>query len=212
MPRTRLAVERDCLDLWARHGFRVFERYDDVLVRAPQAPPGGYLVLEYVDAPKLVDHMRDARLALDERCATWRRFLAEWHRRHALAIAEREPRLVHENGDCKHVMLLPDEKLLWFDFEMVFRSRARVEEYVGHEIVQYLWQLLRQLDEDAQERVLAETAAHYPDRRLLRVGHDVFFRHPRWTQRVGRSLDRMRAKSKKPTSKYNVARKLRALL
>ncbi|MGA1489182.1 MAG: hypothetical protein ACO4B3_09275 [Planctomycetota bacterium] len=45
MPRTRLRIERECLDLWASHGFRVFDRYDDVEVFAPNCPPGGYMLL-----------------------------------------------------------------------------------------------------------------------------------------------------------------------
>lgn len=211
MPRTRLAVERECMDLWSRHGFRVFERYDDVEVRAPQCPPGGYLLMEYVEAPKLIDHMRDERLTVDERFATWRRFLPEWARRHQIAVAEREPRLIHENGDCKHVMLLGDE-FLWFDFEMVYRSRDRVEEYVGHEIVQFVWQLLRNVPADIQERLIEETARHYPNPEFVQLGYDVFHHHPKTLPRLGRAVDRRLARSRKPTSKYNVARRLRAVL
>jgi len=211
MPRTRLEMERECLALWRKHGFRVFGTYDDVEVRAPDCPPGGYLLLEYVDAPKLIDHMRDASLPFEERLATWRRFLPEWGRRHEIAVREREPRLVHENGDTKHVMLHGDE-LLWFDFEMVFRSRSRVEEYVGHEIIQYIWNLLRALPPELHEPLLAATVEDYPHPRFLAAGHAVFLNHPKLLHRLGRSLDRMRARSKKPSSKYAVAERIRALL
>lgn len=213
LPRTRLAMERACLDLWRAHGFRVFRTFDDVVVRAPGCPPDGHLLMEYVAAPKLVDYMPDAAVPLEERFATWRRFLAEWARRHVLAVSEREPRLIHENGDAKHVMLLDGAReFLWFDFEMVYRSRERVEEYVGHEIVQYVWNLLRNLPPEMHERLLAETAEHYPEPRFLRLGHDVFFHHPRPLVRLARSFDRRRAKARKASSKYNVARRLHALL
>ncbi len=213
MPRTRLAVERECLDLWHHHGFRVFERYDDVEVRAPesQCPPGGYLLTEYVDAPKLIDHMRDESVPEDERFATWRRFLPEWARRHEIAVAEREPRLIHENGDCKHVMLLGDE-FLYFDFEMVYRARGRVEEYVGHEIVQFVWQLLRNIPASMQERLIRETAMHYPKPEFVELGYEVFHHHPKALPRLGRAVDRRLKRSRKPTSKYNVASRLRTVL
>ena len=209
MPRTRLAIERDCMDLWQRHGFRVFERYDDVEVRAPGCPPGGYLLMEYVDAPKLIDLMRDDAVPEDERFATWRRFLQEWGRRHEIAVAESEPRLIHENGDCKHVLLLGDD-FLWFDFEMVYRARGRVEEYVGHEIVQFVWQLLRNVSPAIQERLIEETARHYPNPDFVRLGYDVFHHHPKTLPRLGRAVDRRLKRSRKPTSKYNVASRLRA--
>ena len=126
MPKTRLRVERECLDLWARHGFRVFDRYDEVEVIAPGCPAGGFLLLEYVDRPKLNDYLSDPSVSEEERLATYRRWLSEWGRRHEIAIREREPRLIHENGDGKHVMIGEDGSFLWFDFEMVYRSRSRV--------------------------------------------------------------------------------------
>ena len=75
---------------------------------------------------------------LDERLKMWRRFLPVWHRRHALAIEQREPKLVHENGDLKHVLIMDDGQFLFFDFEMVFRSRSRIKEFVAREIMTYL--------------------------------------------------------------------------
>ena len=88
---------------------------------------------------------------LEERLALFRRFLPEWGRRHEIAVAEREPRLVHENGDGKHVMILPDA-LLWFDFEMIWRSRSAVRMHVAHEIIQYLWFLTRNTAPDIRDQ------------------------------------------------------------
>ena len=114
--------------------------------------------------------LRDAPRGADERLAVFRRFLAEWGRRHELAIAHAEPRLVHENGDGKHVLVL-DDGFLWFDFEMIWRSRARVADHVSHEIIQYLWFLSKSV-RDPRLRLLEETAAALPEdgpaaRRLL---------------------------------------------
>jgi len=208
-PRTRRRIERECLALWSRHGFRVFDWYDDVQVVAPGCPPEGYLLCGYVDAPTLEEHLLDASLALEQRFATYRRFLDEWGRRHEIASVEREPRLVHENGDFGHVMIVGDE-FLWFDLEMVYRSRSRVDEYVGHEIIQYLWYILRHSTPEVGARLLAETIEHYPNRARLAAAPDVFLDPPLWWMRWGRRLDARRAKARKPTSKYAVARRLRA--
>lgn len=209
MPKTRCRIERECLDLWGRHGFRVFGVYDDVEVVAPGCIPGGYLLLEYVDRPKLVGLLRDPEADVEKKFDVYRRFLPEWSRRHDLAISERDPRLVHENGDGKHVMLLDDGGFLFFDFEMVWRSRAKIEDHVSHEIIQYLWQMLRAQPPEQKERFLDETIEHYPVRERLERAYEYLFRHPNLLKRAGRAVHRkIRPASRKPTSKYNVTKRL----
>ncbi|MFC1707961.1 hypothetical protein ACFL59_14290 [Planctomycetota bacterium] len=212
MPMTRLRTERACMELWRKHGFRVFEIYEDVEVIAPECPPGGYLLMEYVEAPKILGYLQEPEASLDEKIELYRRFLAEWGRRHELAISLREPRLVHENGDGNHVMLA-EGGFLWFDFEMVYRYRSRVRYQVAHEIVQYLWHTLKAVPQDVAEALLAETVAHYPARQHLHTAYEVFLSHPDPVHRIARALDRtFRKRASKPTSKYNVARRLRAAL
>jgi hypothetical protein len=211
-PRARLRVERECLELWRRHGFRVFEVYDDAEVHAPGCPEGGYILLEYVEAPKMVDFIIDDSIPDEERFAVYRRFLKEWSRRHELAIALREPRLVHENGDLKHVFIVGDG-FLWFDFEMVYRHGAKVEYYVAHEILQYLWQVLRKLSPERSRRLLEETVAHYPVKERLSLPYLYFLHHPNPLARLARWIDhRFRERGRKPTSKYHVARRLKECL
>jgi len=206
-PQTRRRIELECLEVWSRHGFRVFRTYD-VDVIAPDCPPGGYTVFEYVDRPKLGAFMGDGAVPEDERFELWRRWLGEWGRRHEIAIAEREPRLVHENGDGKHVMLLEDGGFLWFDFEMIYRSRAHVDRHVSHEIVQYLWQITKTCSAIA-ERLIRETVEAYPSPERLQAAVDYFFRHPNHLHRVGRALDRTFSKrARKSTSKYRVAARI----
>jgi hypothetical protein len=250
MPKTRLRVERECMALWRRHGFRVFEVYDDVTVEAPRAqcPPGGYLLVEYVEAPKILAYLSDEAVPLERKLVLYRRFLADWGRRHALAIQHREPRLVHENGDGKHVMLVPGEAaarvggsgtgtggapgaaaggaggadldaltescgFLWFDFEMVYRSRAKVPDHVSHEIAQYLWHTLKTVPPAVAEALLEETVRSYPDRGRLERVYDYFFRHPNPLHRLGRAIDRgLLGRGRKATSKYNVVRRLKERL
>jgi hypothetical protein len=147
---------------------------------------------------------------LEQRLDLFRRFLPVWGRRHEIAIREREPRLVHENGDGKHVLIMDDGDFLWFDFEMIYRSRNRVHLHVSHEIIQYIWYLNRNTSPDFQERLIAETVAHYPSRERLEAAYDFFFHHPNPLHRWGRGLDRkFKKRGQVPNSKYAVARRLK---
>jgi hypothetical protein len=212
LPLTRLRIERECLSVWRKHGFRVYDTFEDVVIDAPQCPPGGYTVFEYRVGPKLHEYLADSGIDLDQRFETYRRFVREWGRRHRLAVEERDPRLVHENGDGKHVMVFEDG-FHWFDFEMIWRSRARVGEHVSHEIIQYIWQISKSLPTELRPRLMAETVEAYPARERLHDAWRLFLAHPRPLQRAARALDRrFRARAHKPTSKYAIARALRSQL
>src|SRR5262245_50524470 len=119
MPEARRRTELECIKLWRDAGFRVFDVYDDVEVQG--VSPKGYTTFEYVPGLRYVDYFSDTKVAVADKLNEWRRFLPSWHRRHQLALERSEPRLIHENGDLKHVMIWQDD-LLFFDFEMCFRS------------------------------------------------------------------------------------------
>ena len=208
MPKARLETERDCLELWREAGFRVFGIYEGVTVE--NVPEGGYMLFEYVKAPRFVEYFADHTVPLAERLGMWRRFLPVWHRRHELAISRREPRLVHENGDMKHVMIMEDGQFLFFDFEMVFRSRRRVREFVAREILSYLKSLGKCVGEEDWTAFLAATVEDYPDRSLLEYTHAFAFKNPNPVLRLARWMDRrINSRAGKPFSKYNAARRLR---
>lgn len=211
MPKGRLKTELECMRIWREAGFRVFDVYEDVVVEG--LPEGGYALFEYVDAVRFVVYFADRRVPIEQKLETWRRFLPVWHRRHALAIERREPRLVHENGDMKHVMILPDGQFLFFDFEMAYRSQERVPDAVAHEILAYLKSLCKTVGKKYWELALRETIEHYPDKKLLESVYLYQFRHPNPVMRTARLLDRtLRPSRKKFFSKYNVARRLHEML
>lgn len=211
MPRGRRNTELECIHLWRKAGIRVFDTYEEVVIEG--MAPEDCLLFEYVDAPRFVTYFADKNVPVDQRLAMWRRFLPVWHSRHALAIQRREPKLVHENGDLKHVMILGNGEFLFFDFEMVFRSKARVEEAVAREILAYLRSLCKTVGKELWPVFMEETVAHYPDRRLLASAHRYFFRNPNPILRMARFFDRtIKPGSWKPFSKYNVTRKLHDLL
>jgi tRNA A-37 threonylcarbamoyl transferase component Bud32 len=210
MPKQRRLTELECLQIWREAGFRVFDTYDDVVVEG--LPEGGYALFEYIEARRFKEYFADAAVPLEERLVMWRRFLPVWHRRHALAIEQREPKLVHENGDLKHVLIMDDGQFLFFDFEMVFRSRGRIEEFVAREIVAYLKSLCNNVARHEWLRFIKETLDHYPDRALLESVYDFSFHHPNPLLRFGRSMDRIvKPRARKPFSKYNVALKLHTM-
>ena len=209
MPRARLANEKKCLDIWRNAGFRVFDIYEDVEVTG--LPEGGYMLFEYLPALKFMDYFGDTSIPLEGRMATYRRFLKEWHRRHNIAVTLREPRLIHENGDMKHVMIT-DEGFLYFDFEMSFRShkKARVEEFVSREILAYLKSLHKIVGRELFSVFLDETIDHYPATEFLKNTYTVMFTHPNPVIRLARWFDRKTdRRAAKPHSKYNVALQLK---
>jgi hypothetical protein len=207
MPRARRKTELAVLKLWRDAGFRVFGVYEDALVDG--IAPDLQALYEYVPQKKLIDLLGDPKLTLDERLKLWRGWLPVWHRRHALAIERREPRLVHENGDLKHVMPMPDGSYLSFDFEMVFRSRRRVKEFVAREILSFLKSLGHTVLPADFDVFMKETVRHYPDRDLLHYTHAFAFANPNPVLRLARAIDRrIKPRAKKKFSKYNVARML----
>ncbi len=213
MPRGRMKTELACMKLWRDAGFRVFDVYEDVKVEGPGLQEGLYAMYEYVNEPQFVMYFADRSVPLEEKLEVWRRFLPVWNRRLSLAIERREARLIHENGDMKHVMIMPDGGFLFFDFEMAYRSPNRVAEFVAHEILAYLKSLCKTVGRDQWQIFMKETVLHFPDTKLLRSAYEFQFEHPNPALRFLRLLDRLlRLKNKKYFSKYNVARRLRDMI
>jgi hypothetical protein len=209
MPRTRWRTETECIELWTRHGFRCFRMIPQVTVEG--LPREGYMVYEWTPGRHFREYFRDGKIPLEERLATWRRWLPEWHRRHRLAVDTGDPRFIHENGDVKHVMLL-DGEFVYFDFEMTFRSR-RTRVLVGREIATYMRSVGRFFGEEMYGHMLRELVAHYPDRALLWSAweHAWDDRNPAW--RALRAIDRnLRPKHRERWSKYRVGADIRDLL
>lgn len=132
MPKARLRTEQDAMRVWREAGIRVFGIYEDVTVEG--LPEGGYALYEYVEGRHFHKLLPDESVPIAERLTLYRTFLKQWSSRHRQAVEKREPRLIHENGDLKHVIDMNGE-LVWFDFEMCFRSRKHVEDLVAREIL-----------------------------------------------------------------------------
>jgi len=212
MPIARWQTEYECLKLWREAGFRVFNTYDDVIVKGC-VPRRGWRLFEYVDRPRFIHYFADSRVPVDERLDMWKRFLPVWQHRHRLALERSEPKLIHENGDLKHVMIMDDGQFLFFDFEMCYRSRRKVKDLVAREILAYLKSLGKTVGEAHWDRFMKVTVEQYSDRDLLEHTYTVAFRNSNLLLRAARMLDRrIKPRAKKPFSKYNTARKLRLIM
>jgi len=210
MPRARYRCELDCIRTWERHGFRCFGIYPEV--RFEDLPEEGYLLFEYVPGRHFKDYFKDESVPLEERMATWRRWVSEeWYRRHRLALEHGDPRLIHENGDVKHVMLWKDG-FVNFDFEICFRS-SDIRDLVGRELLAYLRSLGKFFGDALYDRMMEELVEHYPDKALLMSGYQHAFENRNPLVRLARTLDRtLRSKHKKKYSKYSVALDLKRRL
>ncbi len=210
MPRTRLINEQRSLRVWREAGLRVFNCYENVEVSG--LPRGGYALYEYVPGRNFHKYLPDETVPIEERLRWYRIFLKQWHQRHALAVQTHDPLLIHENGDIKHVMLY-DNELYWFDFEMVFRSGAHIEELVAREILAYLRTLAHFLPKERFDLFFRETMEGYPGRAFLEAAHPYMFRNRNLLVRFGRWVDyTFRKRARKPLSKYRLALMVRDYL
>ena len=204
MPRHRRANELRSLKLWRAAGFRVFDVYKDVTVEG--LPEGGYTLFEYVEGTKFTQYFTDEAVSMEDKRAMWRRYLAEAGRRHECCIRQREPALIHENGDLKHVMILDNDNLLYFDFEVTYRTPGKIRQHIARELLAFLRSLARCVGEEPFPVFIEDTRRHYPHPDLLRECYRVMYRHPNPLHRMARLLERIfRKRAKRPYSIHNVA-------
>jgi hypothetical protein len=209
MPKPRCRVEVDCVNAWEKQGFRCFGIYPQVKVDG--LPDGGYMTFEYVPGRHFREYFKDKSIPLEERMDTWRRFVGEWHRRHAAAVATNDNHLIHENGDVKHVMLWKGE-FVYFDFEMIYTGK-NIRTLVGREICAYMRSVGRFFGDDLYERMTDELVEHYPDKALLMSAYVWAFDDPNLCWKMLRKIDyAMKPGNKKKHSKYNVALDLKRRL
>jgi hypothetical protein len=101
---------------------------------------------------------------------------------------------------------MDDGQFLFFDFEMIFLSRRRVEEAVAREIVAYMRMLYKVFKKDHWKLFLEETIKHYPDTDLLDSPYRYLFHHPNPFFRGTRFFDRVvKPGGRKKQSKFGVA-------
>ncbi|MFO7536023.1 MAG: hypothetical protein R6X19_10160 [Kiritimatiellia bacterium] len=208
--RARHAIEKRGLRLWRESGFDVPALLQPGTFPLPPLP-APFLLMEYVPGPTLSDFLADPQLSDGDKEARLRAFAAALSARHTVAIAMREPALLQEHPGLEHV-LVSGARLVTFDLETAFTSRAGVPNAVSAEIAGTVRSLYRRLPVAAARHYLGVLVSAYPDRaRLEQVAVDLF-ENPSPARRALHALDRRLLRKPGRLDKYAAARLLREAL
>jgi tRNA A-37 threonylcarbamoyl transferase component Bud32 len=129
--KSRHDTELDVLSLWKREGFDVPEVYQ--LSELPE-DISYCIAMEYIPSPTVAELLKDDQKSLAFKKEVIARYARVWGKRHARALELREPRLLQENPTLSHVFVSRD-RLVHFDFEIVFTRKKDLKRLVRREIV-----------------------------------------------------------------------------
>ncbi len=205
-PRSRFSTEKKTLDIWQENGFEVFRRLK-------QPPPVSidfpHLVFEFVSGRTLKEYFLDSAIGKADKLNTFKRFLPEWSRRHAVALETRNHYLIQERATLQHVfMSAEDGRLIFYDFEIVYTPRHHLPAIIAREIAGYIRSFFSVVPRDDFNDYLDILIREYPYRDFLHYPYEYFFRHPNRLLRLLYSLDRQLPRNRRPRSKYNLALKV----
>ncbi len=154
----RRATELAVMSLWKQEGFDVPEVYD--LPELPQDFPL-CIAMEWIPGPTLVQVLKDESYSPDLKKELIARYAKAWGKRHVRALELNEPRLLQENPTLSHVFYSND-RLVHFDFEIVFTWKKDIERLVRREIVGVVHALAKAGGENF-EPLLDTLLDNYPD-------------------------------------------------
>jgi len=197
---SRWRTEADVLAVWRAAGFDV--PADESPLHPELAGPRR-LVLEDVAghsmltllASKEMRRKRDtALLPCAARDELLRRFAEVWCRRHALAMARSEPRLVQEHGGFQHV-LVSGQRLVHIDFEQAFLRPGNLRAKIAREMAGYLRSLYKRIDADVFRAYVEALADGYGDREFLSACVNEYLSNPDPRLRAVWAVDRFLRRS-----------------
>jgi hypothetical protein len=196
-PRSRFSTEKKTLDIWQENGFEVFRRLN-------QPPPVSidfpHLVFEFVSGRTLKEYFLDPAIGKADKLNTFKRFLPEWSRRHAVALETRNHYLVQKRATLQHVFMSAEgERLIFYDFEIVYTPRHHLPAIID---IRSLFSVVPRGDFNDYLDILHREYLH---RDFLHYPYDYFFRHPNRLLRSLYSLDRQLPRNRRQRSKYNIA-------
>ena len=135
-PESRFYTEKETLRTWRQYGFDVFQEPGDL---PPMAIDFPHLVFEYIPGQTLKEYFLDPAIKKTDKLTMLKRFVPEWSRRHRLALETENHRLIQERATFQHVFISPaDNRLIYFDFEIVYTSRHSLKGIIAREIAGYL--------------------------------------------------------------------------
>lgn len=209
-PRSRLTTEKETLKTWRQNGFDVFQQSNDLPALSINFP---HLVFEYVPGRTLKEYFLDPAIGKTEKLITLKRFVPEWSRRHQLALETGNHRLIQERATFQHVfMSAADERLIYFDFEIIYTPRHSLRGILAREIAGYLRSLYTSVPPDDYAAYLETIVRAYPHREFLQYPYDYFFSHPNRLLQLVFAMDRQLPRNRRQHSKYNIARRIQTYL
>jgi hypothetical protein len=209
-PQSRFRTESETLKTWRENEFDVFRQSNDLPPIAIDFP---HLVFEYVPGRTLKEYFLDPDVGKADKLRTLKRFVPEWGRRHRLALETDNHRLIQERATFQHVFLsAADERLIYFDFEIVYTPRHSLPGILAREIAGYLRSLFTAVPPGDYRTYLDTLIRAYPQREFLQYPYDYFFNHPNRLLRFAFGIDRQLPRNRRPHSKYNIAVRIQKYL
>lgn len=209
-PASRFYTEKETLRTWRKYGFDVFQEPDDLPPISIDFP---HLVFEYVSGQTLKEYFLDPAIKKADKLTLLKRFVPEWSRRHRLALDTANRRLIQERATFQHVfMSAVDNRLIYFDFEIVYTSRHSLQGIIAREIAGYLRSLYSAVPRNDFPTYLDTLVRAYPYPEFFNFPRDYFFRHSNRLLRLAFAMDRRLPRSRRPHSKYNITKQLQKYL
>jgi len=164
-PAGRFETEARSLDLWRKAGADVPAIFE---VRPPTDHSPPTLVMEYVAGRSLFWHLVDPETSRPEAVELVSALAESCRARHAVALREREPLLIHEHATAKHV-IFSGSRLVTIDLEGGYRQGYPVAVAAGWEVAGLLRSLWQTTDSPTPEHQLLRAFVRaYSDRQQLR--------------------------------------------
>lgn len=205
-PESRFHTEKQTLRTWREYGFDVFQEPNALPPITIDFP---HLVFEYVSGRTLKDYFLDTAIQKADKLKMLKRFVPEWSRRHRLALETGNRRLIQERATFQHVFLsAADDRLIHFDFEIVYTSRHSLKGIIAREIAGYLRSLFTAVPRNDYLTYLDTFVRAYPYLEFLNFPHDYFFSHPNRLIRLGFAIDRRLPRNRRLNSKYNITERI----
>ena len=160
--RGRCTTERETLTLWYNEGFDVPRVYP---IDIPSLEPS--LAMEWIPGQTLSNLIQASDESLERKKDLIGKFTEILARRHERALALNESRLLFEHPTLNHVISCGD-RLVHFDFEMVFTWKRDLERLVRRELAGFIRPLVRKSKKEETDCLLGVMVRTYPEKVLLR--------------------------------------------
>lgn len=160
----RFKTERRAIEAWRQSGFGTFNIILDLPEQFKDKP---WLVTEFADGIKLDQFLADQSVGQPRKDQVMTKFWEQTAKRQRLALQNRKRLLIPSNPNLKHVMLMPGDELLTFDFEVAFVRFASVKTLIGRELAGYVRSMRNFLNTEQFNHSLKVMVQAYPEPTFL---------------------------------------------